>query len=74
MAVKNGTPKMGQRNARPITRVENELTGIPRTVSMYTERASGDVKFLNNYGKTYWFETKAKKAKAIKQLNKFWNA
>ena len=70
---KHGQPKIGQRNARSVTRCENEITGIPRSVSMYTERATGDVKFLNTQGKQYWFNTFAGKKKALKQLNKFWN-
>mgnify|MGYP006123456975 CR=1 FL=1 len=72
MAVKSGVPKKGAKNARNVTRVENQITGIPRSVSMFTERKTGDVKFLNSQGKTYWFDTMTDKENAVGTLNDFW--
>jgi len=70
--VKNGQPKIGAKNARNVTRVESEITGIPRSVTMFTERKTGDLKFVNSKGKTYWFDTMADKEDAIDTLYDFW--
>ena len=47
MTAKHGMPKTGRKNARKITRVESELTGLPRWVQMYTSPATGQVAFKN---------------------------
>ena len=47
MTMKHGTPKTGRKNARKITRVESELTGLPRWVEIYTSPATGNVAFKN---------------------------
>ena len=40
-----GTPKVGIKNARKITRVESEVTGLPRWVEIYTSPATGETAF-----------------------------
>lgn len=70
--VKNGQPKIGAKNARNVTRLESEITGIPRSVTMFTERKTGDLKFVNSKGKTYWFDTMSDKEEAIDTLYDFW--
>ena len=45
MAIMHGTPKVGRKNARKITRVESEVTGLPRWVEIYTSPATGEVAF-----------------------------
>lgn len=74
--VKNGQPKIGAKNARNVTRVESEITGIPRSVTMFTERKIGErsvhLKFVNSKGKTYWFDTMTDKEDAIDTLYDFW--
>ena len=70
--VKNGQPKIGAKNARNVTRVESEITGIPRSVTMFTERKTGDLKFVNSKGKTYWFDTMTDKEDAVDTLYDFW--
>ena len=47
MTAKHGMPKTGRKNARKITRVESELTGLPRWVEIYTSPATGEVAFGN---------------------------
>ena len=70
--VKNGQPKIGAKNARNVTRLESEITGIPRSVTMFTERKTGDLKFQTSKGKTYWFDTMSDKEEAIDTLYDFW--
>lgn len=70
--VKNGQPKTGAKNARNVTRVESEITGIPRSVTMFTERKTGDLKFVTSKGKTYWFDTMTDKEEAVDTLYDFW--
>jgi len=38
--VMHGTPSVGRKNARKITRREAELTGLPRWVELYTSPAT----------------------------------
>ena len=45
--VMHGTPSVGRKNARKITRREAELTGLPRWVELYTSPATGQVSFGN---------------------------
>ncbi len=45
--VRHGTPSVGRKNARKITRRESELTGLPRWVQIYTSPATGEVSFGN---------------------------
>ena len=45
--VMHGTPSVGRKNARKITRREAELTGLPRWVQIYTSPATGNVAFKN---------------------------
>ena len=45
--VRHGTPSVGRKNARKITRRESELTGLPRWVELYTSPATGEVSFGN---------------------------
>ena len=45
MAMMHGAPKVGRKNARKITRVESEVTGLPRWVEIYTSPATGEIAF-----------------------------
>ena len=45
--VMHGTPSVGRKNARKITRREAELTGLPRWVQIYTSPATGETAFKN---------------------------
>lgn len=45
MTMMHGTPKVGRKNARKITRVESEVTGLPRWVEIYTSPATGEIAF-----------------------------
>ena len=45
--VRHGTPSVGRKNARKITRREAELTGLPRLVELYTSPATCEVSFGN---------------------------
>ena len=66
--VMHGTPSVGRKNARKITRREAELTGLPRWVELYTSPATGEVAFKNAD-----IVGGAKTVNSIrKKLNKFW--
>ena len=68
MTQKHGMPKTGRKNARKITRVESELTGLPRWVEIYTSPATGEVAFGNAD-----ISGGAKEVYSIrKKLNNFW--
>lgn len=70
MTKKHGMPKVGQKNARKITRRESELTGLPRWVEMYTSPATGEVSFKNAN-----IDGGAKTVRSIrKTLNSFYSA
>ena len=45
MTKMHGTPKVGMKNARKITRIESEVTGLPRWVEIYTSPATGQTAF-----------------------------
>ena len=45
MTKMHGAPKVGLKNARKITRVESEVTGLPRWVEIYTSPATGQTAF-----------------------------
>ena len=66
--VMHGTPSVGRKNARKITRREAELTGLPRWVQIYTSPATGECAFKNAD-----IVGGAKTVNAIRRkLNKFW--
>ena len=66
--MKRGQPKVGRRNARKMTRLECELTDLPRWVQIYTSPATGEVAFKNAD-----IAGGAKSVYAIrKKLSKFW--
>lgn len=68
MTMMHGTPKVGRKNARKITRTESEVTGLPRWVEIYTSPATGETAF-----KDCDIEGGAKTVKACrKALNKYW--
>ena len=68
MAMMHGAPKVGRKNARKITRVESEVTGLPRWVEIYTSPATGETAF-----KDCDIEGGAKTVFACrKALNKYW--
>ena len=68
MTTKHGQPKVGQKNARNMTRAECELTDLPRWVQIYTSPATGETAFKNAD-----ITGGAKTVYAIrKQLNTFW--
>ena len=65
---KHGQPKVGQKNARLMTRAECELTDLPRWVQIYTSPATGETAFKNAD-----ITGGAKTVYAIrKKLNAFW--
>ena len=47
MTTKRGAPRVGRRYARKMTRLECELTELPRWVSIYTSPATGETAFKN---------------------------
>ena len=47
MTVKHGQPRTGRKYARKMTRVECELTDLPRWVQIYTSPATGECAFKN---------------------------
>ncbi len=68
MTTKRGAPRVGRRYARKMTRLECELTDLPRWVSIYTSPATGETAFKNAD-----IVGGAKTVKAIRnKLNKFW--
>ena len=68
MTMKRGRPSVGQKNARQMTRLECELTALPRWVQIYTSPATGETAFKNAD-----ITGGAKTVNAVrKKLNKFW--
>jgi hypothetical protein len=68
ITTKHGQPKVGQKNARKMTRAECELTDLPRWVKIYTSPATGETAFKNAD-----IVGGAKTVYAIrKKLSKFW--
>ena len=68
MTMKHGPPRVGRKHARKMTRLECELTELPRWVQIYTSPATGEIAFKNAD-----IAGGAKTVRSIrKKLNQFW--